>query len=83
MEEKSSKIPRTMEIPFTEKGKTKILKVKGGEEELKFCFFNVAIKLPIRYPSADVKWPTGYRFLGFQRESSRREILIWKPLTYT
>lgn len=35
--------------------------------------FNVMIKIPIQYPNGDVKYATGYRNLGFQRECQARD----------
>lgn len=35
--------------------------------------FDVMIKIPIQYPNGDVKYATGYRNLGFQRECQARD----------
>lgn len=72
-------------IPFTDMGKTKSKKKKKKSKAWRknsiFLFFNVMIMIPIIYPNGDVKYTTGYRNLGFQRESYGLKILIWESPT--
>lgn len=62
--------PRTVVMPFTEMGKTtrKNKQSKSGKRNLRFLFFNVMIKIAIRYPNENIKETTGHRNLQFQRE---------------
>lgn len=46
-------------------GKTSSLS-QGGETQ-RFLFFNVKIKIAIRYPNENIKKTTGHRNLQFQR----------------
>ena len=49
--------PRTVVMPFTEMGKTtrKNKQSKSGKRNLRFLFFNVMIKIAIRYPNENIK----------------------------
>lgn len=57
-------------MPFSEEGKTtrKNKQSKSGRRNLRFLFFNVKIKIAIRYPNENIKKTTGHRNLKFQRE---------------
>lgn len=57
MGEKSRKIPRMLVMPFTEMGNIKSKKTfkAGKNNSSRFLFFNVVIKIPIRYPNTDVE----------------------------
>ena len=54
---KPREMPRTVVMPFTEKGKTtsKNKKSEAGRRNLRFLFFSAMIKIAIRYPNENIK----------------------------
>ena len=56
-EDKTKEMPRTVVMPFTEKGKTasKNKKPKAGRRNLRFLFFSAMIKIAIKYPNENIK----------------------------